>query len=102
MAKQIIWSIGAKEEKKQILKYWLNRNKSTDYTKKLNILLKLAVSSLAEISMPRKKTDYGNSYLKILKDYLILFEEDDTTIYILSIWDTRQDPSKLRIKLEQK
>jgi len=100
MAKRIVWSIKAKDEKKEILKFWRKKNKSNVYPKKLNRLLKLAVKSLADSTIPRKKTDYGDAFVKIVRDYLIVFEEDNTTIYILSIWDTRQDPEKLRRKLE--
>jgi toxin YoeB len=58
------------------------------------------VKGLAESPIPRKKTDYGDAYVKIVRSYLIIFEEDNSTIYILSIWDTRQDPNKLRRLLE--
>jgi len=100
MAKRIVWSVKAKDDKKEILKFWRNKNKSSVYPKKLNQLLKVAVKSLAESKIPRKKTNYGNAFVKIVRDYLIIFEEDNTTIYILSIWDTRQDPEKLRQKME--
>ena len=96
MAKRIIWSARARDNKKEVLKYWFKRNKSKVYPKKLNDLLKMAVKSLADSPIPRKKTDFGNAYVKIVRDYLIFFEEDDSTIYILSIWDTRQDPKKLK------
>lgn len=96
MAKRIIWSARAKGEKKEILNYWFNRNKSKVYPKKLNSLLRVAVKSLAESPFPRKKTDLGYAFVKIVRDYLIIFEEDDSTIYILGIIDTRQDPNKLK------
>jgi len=98
MVKLIIWTARAKQEKKDILKYWLKRNKSNVYPKKLNILLKLEVKSIANKTIPRKKTDYGDAFVKIVRDYLIIFEEDNSIIYILSIWDTRQDPKKLKTK----
>lgn len=43
MAKQIIWSLRAQKNKKEIFKYWTNRNKSTRYSKKLNQLFKDAI-----------------------------------------------------------
>jgi toxin YoeB len=100
MAKRIIWSARAKDEKTAILKFWRKKNKSNVYPKKLNRFLKDAVKGLAESPIPRKKTDYGDAYVKIVRDYLIIFEEDNSTIYILSVWDTRQDPTKLRKLLE--
>jgi len=100
MAKRIIWSKRAKEEKKSILYYWLKRNKSNVYSKKLNKLLKIAVKTISESTIPRKRTDHGDAFVKIVKDYLIIYDEDPTTIFILSIWDSRQDPEKLKQFLE--
>lgn len=48
MAKQIVWFARAKEEKRNILRYWLERNQSNVYRRKLNQLLKMAVKSLAD------------------------------------------------------
>ena len=95
MAKRVIWSKRAKQDKREILKYWLQRNKSNVYPKKLNNLLKAAIKSLAESHMPRKKTDDKSAFVKIVRDYLIIFEEDESNIYILTIWDSRQDPDNL-------
>ena len=37
--KKIIWSLKAQEDRKQILNYWIKRNKSTNYRIKLNLKL---------------------------------------------------------------
>ena len=36
MAKQVIWSILAHNDRLEILDYWIKRNKSNSYSKKLN------------------------------------------------------------------
>ena len=38
MAKRLIWSPVAREIRKEILQYWILRNKSKRYSQKLNIL----------------------------------------------------------------
>jgi len=43
MAKQVIWSLRAQNDKKEILDYWRQRNKSNAYSKKLNELLKESI-----------------------------------------------------------
>jgi hypothetical protein len=40
MVRKIIWSSNAKAEKIEILGYWIKRNKSNIYSKKLNLFLK--------------------------------------------------------------
>lgn len=95
MAKRIIWTPNARDEKKRILSYWLKRNKSNVYSKKLNILFKQAIHLIANKPIPRRITDFEDVYVKIVRDYKIFFTEDEESIYIISIWDTRQDPNKL-------
>jgi hypothetical protein len=41
-----------------------------------------------------KETDVPNVRIKIVKDYFFTYRETETSIEILTIWDSRQDPSK--------
>lgn len=43
MAKQVVWSLRAQNDRKDILNYWRQRNKSNTYSKKLNALFKEAI-----------------------------------------------------------
>ncbi len=95
MAREIIWSERAKLDKIQILSYWLSRNKSNVYPIKLNILFKKSVYWIAVKENPKRKTDFENVYVKIVKDYKIFYEIKDDKIYILTIFDTRLNPNKL-------
>ena len=96
MVKQIIWSPKAVGERKDILTYWKLRNKSNSYSKKLDLLFKEAIKIIKSFPQIGKMTDSENVRMKIVRDYLIIYEETETTINILSIWDGRQDPSKLK------
>jgi addiction module RelE/StbE family toxin len=95
MAKQIIWSLRAQKDKKEILTYWLQRNKSNQYSKKLNQLFKDSIQLLREHPYVGKSTDDNSVRIKIVKEYLLIYEVTETSIIILSIWDGRQNPSKL-------
>lgn len=95
MAKQIIWSIKAKNEQIYILEYWYHRNKSTQYSRKLFKLINEAIEKLAKEAIPRRSTEFSGISVKIVRDYKIYFKEDDQSIFVITIWDTRQDPDKL-------
>ena len=95
MAKQVIWSLRAHQDKKEILEYWRRRNKSNTYSKKLNELFKESVKIIIDFPQIGKVTDDTKARIKIVKDYLIIYEESDAQIFILTIWDNRQDPAKL-------
>lgn len=95
MAKQIIWSERAQKDRKQILKYWTLRNKSNTYSKKLNQIFIKAIRIISQFPKIGKQTDDKNARIKIVKDYLIIYEETENIINILTIWDCRQNPQKI-------
>ena len=96
MVKQVVWSPRAQNDRKKILEYWLLRNKSNRYSKKLNRLIEDSIKIIKDFPQIGKLTDAPNTRIKIVRDYLIFYEETDTQILILTIWDSRQDPDKLK------
>lgn len=95
MAKQVIWSLRAQQDKREILNYWRQRNKSNAYSKKLNELFKEAVKIITDFPQIGRVTDDATARIKIVRDYLIIYEETETNICILTIWDSRQNPEDL-------
>ncbi len=95
MAKQVIWSPRAQQDRKQILEYWINRNKSNTYSKKLDSRFREAIAIIRDYPQIGKKTDEKNVRIKVVKDYLLIYEETKDSIILLTIWDSRQDPKKL-------
>ena len=95
MAKRIIWSVDALNDKVLIFSYWNNRNKSNLYSRKLNKLFKDTIKSILKTPSLGRKTDEPGVKSIIAKDYLLLYEEGIETIKILRVWDSRQDPNKL-------
>lgn len=91
MVKQIIWSLRAQSDRKGILRYWINRNKSKEYSKKLNSLFKEAVKLIADYPEIGKPTDNRDARIKVVRDYLIIYEITNEQIFILAIWDSRQN-----------
>lgn len=96
MAKKIVWSEKAQNDRKEILLYWKERNKSSIYSRKLNILFINATTTIANFPNIGKLTGYQNTRVKIVRDYLIVYKELDTEIILLTIWDSRQNPLKLQ------
>jgi len=57
------------------------------------------ISEYPELGRP---TDDKNARIKIVRDYLIIYEVDDKErLLILTIWDNRQDPKKLERVLKR-
>jgi len=101
MVKQIIWSNLAQNDRKSILQYWINRNKSNLYSIKLNQIFVDTVELLSKHPQIGKRTEFENIRIKIVKSYFITYRETETTIEILTIWDTRQDPIKFNKVLKK-
>jgi toxin YoeB len=100
MAREVVWSVRALEERREILDFWKRHNQSSAYSKKLNSLFKAAVRLIAEHPHVGRSTDMESIRVKIIRDYLMFYEVDQSKIYIHSIWDSRQDPSKLSSELK--
>lgn len=96
MAKRIIWSIRAQNDRKKILQYWIIRNKSKEYSKKLFDLFQKAVEIIGHHPQIGTSTKFHSVRCKIVRDYQIFYKESGGAIHILAIWDSRQDPDKLR------
>lgn len=100
MVKQVIWSPRANTDRKQILEYWRNRNKSNTYSKKLDKRFREAINIIRDYPQIGKQTDDQKARIKIVKDYLLIYEETDDSIILLTIWDSRQDPKYLEKNLK--
>ena len=97
-ARKVNWTKQANFERKEILAYWIIRNKSKTYSIKLN---ELFISTLQQISDNPKigrETDFENVRVKIVRDYLLFYEYDINQIKVLSLWDGRRDDSTIPIK----
>ncbi len=99
MAKRKInWTEKANFERKEILQYWINRNKSKRYSIKLNKLFVETIKKTAENPMIGRKTDFDeNIRVKIVRDYLLFYKFDDKQLKVLSIWDGNRDDNKLEV-----
>ncbi len=96
MVRQIIWSRRAQEDRKYIFSYWNKRNKSKVYSKKLNRLFIKAVELLAIHPNMGRVSNKENIRIKVVKDYLLIYEFTTKELRILSVFDTRQNPNKLK------
>ena len=99
MAKRKInWTEKANFERKEILQYWINRNKSKRYSIKLNKLFVETIKKTAENPMIGRKRDFDeNIRVKIIRDYLLFYKFDDKQLKVLSIWDGNRDDNKLEV-----
>ena len=95
MARKIIWSKRAQQDRYSIFKYWNKRNNSNNYSKRLNTLFIAAAEFVAHNPTTGKQTDRQNIRIKFVSHFALLYEIRKSELHLLTIFDTRQDPDKL-------
>lgn len=96
VARRIVWSSSAKLQLKTIFDYFNFRNKSKLYSLKLNTLIQTELKILLQQPNIGKKTDSINVRGLLIENYCVFYEINESHIIILSVWDTRQDPKRLK------
>ena len=100
---EVIWAKGAVRSLNTVLKYWIKRNKSDVYSKKLykiisEELLKLSSKIEAKIFIPSFEPDK----LVIEKKYSIFYkiDWDKNQLQVVRFWDNRRNPKNLKLKIK--
>ncbi len=94
MAKRVVWSKKAKNQRLSIFEFWLTRTDSNRYTIKLRKAFKAATNKLKDNPFLGKQTNTADFRFLIVKYYKLFYTVTDSDIVILSVFDTRQDPDK--------
>ncbi len=96
MAKRnVIWTKTADMQFVSILGYWVKRNKSNTYSKKLVKLVTERTTQFAETPFIFKATDFNGVRIASLGNFSIYFKVTEVSIIVSAFWDNRQDPKKL-------
>ena len=96
MAKlKIIWTETALQLKRNILTFWIEKNKSTVFARKLNNLIFKRVKLIADTKVQFQKIQNSDIYVSNLGEYSILYRMDEKNLYILAIWNQKQNPDDL-------
>lgn len=99
--KAIVWTETAIKQRREILKYWTIRNKSTVYAEKLINLINDRTKLISQIPEAGKPTNHLDTREAAMGNFSVYYKNSETQIIITSFWDNRQDPEKL-IKLLKK
>lgn len=96
MAKRIVnWTRTADLQFVGVLEYWVKRNKSNTYSKKLVKLVSERTKQIAENPLIYKATDFKDVRVASLGNFSIFYKVSEEDITITAFWDNRQDPEKL-------
>jgi plasmid stabilization system protein ParE len=98
MVRRLIWTVEARNSRKNIFEYWNNRNKSKVYSNKLNLLFNENLKIVIKLPEFGKPTYYPEIKYIIVSHFEIIYKITQTEIVVIDIWDTRQDPDNFPLK----
>ena len=93
--RNIVWTRTAEIQFIGVLEYWIKRNKSAKYSKKLLQLVTERTLLISENPFLYKSTDYKDIRVTSLRNFSIFYKVKDRKILVVAFWDNRQDPKKL-------
>jgi plasmid stabilization system protein ParE len=96
--RKIIWSPRAKLDLFQILDFYYQRNGTKTYSRKLNTTFRNSIRLLEKHPEIAIRTDVKNIRNLIVGNFGIFYEIKPSTIEIITIWDSRQNPAKSDLK----
>ena len=98
MARRLIWSVEARNSRKNIFEYWNNRNKSKVFSNKLNLLFNTNIQIVLKLPEFGHPTKNESDKFIIVSHFEIIYKITEKEIVVLDIWDTRQNPINFTIK----
>ena len=96
--KRIVWSNGAIADLYKILEYFISRNGNANYSIKIKNRINHTITLLKTNNYLGRVTNNLSIRYFVELDYLIFYEINNEKITILMVWDTRNNPDKLKYK----
>jgi plasmid stabilization system protein ParE len=92
--RKVIWSKRAEQELRNVLEFYINRNKSTTYSSRLLNEVEKFTLLLPRFPYLGRTTSNGKTRIVVKGKFLIFYEVYTNVIAIMSFWDNRQNPKK--------
>lgn len=98
MAKRVIWSKKAAEERLEIIKYWIDKTGNNKYSRKLETKFRETIRNISDNNYLGKATDIEGVRLSIVNNYLLFYKTKQEHIEVLTLFDSRRNPSEIKLK----
>ena len=96
MAKRkIVWTQTAAKQRREILKYWTERNKSTTYAEKLIEITAKHLKVISKNPEAFKETEIDEVRESAMGHFSLYYKITPELIIVMAFWDNRQEPKTL-------
>ncbi|MTI19799.1 type II toxin-antitoxin system RelE/ParE family toxin [Fulvivirga sp. RKSG066] len=93
--RQVVWTQTAASQRRSILEYWINRNKSNNYSIKILRLSNDKTKVIAQNPKLFRLADFPDTHMAAMGHFSIFYKFNAKEVIITAFWDNRQDPKKL-------
>ena len=103
MAKpRVVWTETAVRQRREIFRYWTQRNSSPAYAKKLLKQIRARIDTLLSHHPEASVlTNFPDTRMAALGHFSLFYKYIDNQLIITAFWDNRQDPKKLKELLDK-
>ena len=96
MAKRkIVWTETAAKQRREVLRYWTERNKSTTYAEKLIEITEKHIKVISKNPEAFKQTEIEGVRESAMGHFSLYYKITTDQIIVMAFWDNRKDPKKL-------
>jgi plasmid stabilization system protein ParE len=96
MAKRkIVWTETAAKQRREILRYWTERNMSTSYAEKLIEIISKHLKVISKNPEAYKESQIDEVRESAIGHFSLYYKISSNHIIVMAFWDNRQDPKKL-------
>ena len=100
MAKKIVWSEHALQDRLQILDYWFQQIGNKRYSLYLDNCFRETVQLIGQFPQIGRAYKKTNWRFMVRENYLIFYETLPNSVSILSIFDARRNPDLIKENLK--
>lgn len=98
VSREIRWTVAATKDKLSIFEYWTDRNKSTLYAEKLEIVFNETMRIAGIFPYSGIATNIRDVRIQIVKDFKLVYRIREEYLEVLKVWDTRQSPDRFNLR----
>ncbi|QOW09649.1 type II toxin-antitoxin system RelE/ParE family toxin [Kaistella flava (ex Peng et al. 2021)] len=91
----VIWTNLAITQRNKIFEYWNKRNRSNSYSKRINLIIYEKIDLLESNPLIGEEIEDYNARIIHFENYGLVYKIEKHNIYILSFWDSKQNPKKI-------
>ena len=98
MAKRIVWSLQAKDDRREIMTYWFKRIGNKKYSQKLAYQFRETIKYIATHNYIGRATDIESVRVAVSGNYLIFYRLSEELVEVVTVFDSRRNSDDLIIK----